>query len=67
MAIEALDGVAQWIECRLANQEITGLIPGWGICLVVAQVPSGGYARVNHTLMFLCLPLSLPSPLSKNK
>ena len=34
---------------------------------VVGQVPSRGGARGNHTLMFLSLPFSLPSPLSKNK
>ena len=34
---------------------------------VVGQVPSGGCTRGNHTLTFLSLSLSLPSPLSKNK
>ena len=35
---------------------------------VVNQVPSRGHdARGNHTLMFLSLSFSLPSPLSKNK
>ena len=31
------------------------------------QVPKRGRARGNHTLMFLSLSFSLPSPLSKNK
>ena len=34
---------------------------------VVGQVPSRGCARSNHTLMFLSLFFSLPSPQSKNK
>ena len=33
----------------------------------VGQVLSGGSARGGHTLMFLSLSFSLPSPLSKNK
>ena len=57
----ALAGVAQWIECRPANQRVTGSIPhSW----VAGQVPSGGHARGNHTLMcpslsFSSLPLFL--------
>ena len=31
------------------------------------QISSVGRVRGNHTLMFLSLSLSLPSPLSKNK
>ena len=34
---------------------------------VVAQVPSRGRTRGNHTLMFLSLSFSLPYPLYKNK
>ena len=34
---------------------------------VAGQVPSGGHMRGNHTLMFLSLSFSFPSPLSKNK
>ena len=34
---------------------------------IVGQVPSRGRTRGNHTLMFLSLSYSLPSPLSKNK
>ena len=33
---------------------------------VAGQVPSGGRERGHHTLMFLSLSFSLPSPLSKN-
>ena len=35
---------------------------GW----VVDQVPSRGHLRSNHTMMFLSLSFSLPSPLSEN-
>ena len=34
---------------------------------VAGQVPSREHVRGNHTLMFLSLSFSLPSPLSKNK
>ena len=34
---------------------------------VGGQVPSWGCTRGNHTLMFLSLSFSFPSPLSKNK
>ena len=50
----ALVGVAQWIEHGGMNQRVTGSIPSKGTCL-------------DHTLMFLSLSFSVPSPLSKNK
>ena len=31
--IGAMAGVAQWIECRPANQMVTGSIPSQGTCL----------------------------------
>ena len=34
---------------------------------VAGQVPGWGHARGNHTLMFLSLSFSFPSPLYKNK
>ena len=34
---------------------------------LAGQVLSGGHLRGNHTLMFLSLSFSFPSPLSKNK
>ena len=34
---------------------------------VAGQVPCRGLARSNHTLMFLILSFSFPSPFSKNK
>ena len=38
----SLAGVAQWIECRPANQRVSGLIPNQGTAWVVGQVPEGG-------------------------
>ena len=70
-AIElALGGVAQWIEHQPAYEpkgrrfdSQSGHIPG-----LQARLPVGGVRkRGNHTLMFLSLSFSLPSPLSKNK
>ena len=34
---------------------------------IAGQVPSRGRVRGNHTLTFLSLSFSFPSPLSKNK
>ena len=34
---------------------------------VAGEVPKRGHMRGNHTLMFLSLSFSLPSPLSKNE
>ena len=50
--IEALAGVAQWIERWPANQKVTGSIPSWGTCLGCGP-------------MFLPLSFSLPSTLPK--
>ena len=68
---EALTGVAQWVECCPANQDITGLIPSWGIGLGCGPGPHWGCVRGNQ-LMFLSpidvsLSFSLHSLLSKNK
>ena len=46
---------------------VASSIPSQGTWWVAGQVPSGGHMRGNHTLMFLSLSFSLPSPLSKNK
>ena len=62
----ALAGVAQWTERQPANQSLVQF-PVRTHAWVVGQVPSWGHARGNHTLMFLSLSFSLPSPLSKNK
>ena len=50
------------------NQRVADLIPSQGTCWFAGQVPSRGCTRGNHTLMFLSLSFSLPSPpLSKSK
>ena len=63
----SLDGVAQWIECRLQTKGSLVQFPVRAHAWVVGQVPSRGHVRGNHTLIFLSLPFSLPSPFSKNK
>ena len=57
----ALTGVAQWIECQPANQNVTSWIPSQGTCLGfrTGQVPSRGCTRGNHKLTFLSLSPSL--------
>ena len=61
----ALAGVAQWIEHQTANQGVTGSIPSQGTCLGCGPSPQWGAWRGNHTLIFLSLSFSLPSPLKK--
>ena len=63
--LTALAGVAQWIKCQPTNHRVAGWIPSQGTCRPGPQW--GGRIRGNHTLMFLSLSLSLPSPFSKNK
>ena len=64
----ALAGVAQWIECWLANQRVTDLIPNQGTCLGYSHVPRRGSPWGNPTLMFLSLSFSpLPLSLKTNK
>ena len=63
----ALTGVAQWIEYQPVNQRVAGPIPSQAHAWVTGQVPRWRQRRGNHTLMFLSLSFSLPSPLSKNK
>ena len=56
-----------WIEHQPVNQRVTGSIPSQSTAWVAGHVfPSTGCVRGNHTLMFVTLSLSLPSPLSKN-
>ena len=62
-----LAGIAQWIEPRLRTRESLVRFPVRAHAWVVGQVPSGGHVKGNHTLMFLSLSFSLPSPLSKNE
>ena len=63
----ALAGGAQWIECRPANHRAAGWIPSQGTCLGCGPGSLVRGMRGNHTLMFLSLSFSLPSPLSRNK
>ena len=61
----ALASVAQWIEHGPVNQRVTGQrvqFPVRAHAWVAGQVPSGGHMRSNHTLMFLSLSFSFPSP-----
>ena len=64
----ALVGVAQWIESAgLQTKGSPVRFPVRTHAWVVGQVPSRGRARGNHTLTFLSLSFSFPSPLSTNK
>ena len=65
--LRTLPGVAQWIERGLWTKGSPVLFPVRAHAWVAGQVPSRGYVRSNHTLMFLSLYFSFPSPLSKNK
>ena len=63
----ALAGVAQWIECRTANQRVAGSIPNQGTSLDYRPGPQlGVHKRQPHIDVSLppCLP---PFPLFKNK
>ena len=63
----ALDGVAQWLEHRLRTKGSPVRFPVRARTWAAGQVSRGGHVRGNHTLLFLSLSFSLPSPLSKNK
>ena len=63
----ALAGVPHWIECGLRTKGLSVRFSVGAQAWVAGQVPSGGHIRDNHTLMFLSLSFSHPSPLSKNK
>ena len=63
----ALTGVAQWIEHGLQTKRLLVQFLVRAYAWVVGQIPSWGHVRGNHTLVFLSLSFSLPSPLSKDK
>ena len=67
MFLKAPAGVAQWIDCGLQTKGSLVRFPVRAHAWVVGQIPSGGHMRDKHTLLFLSLSFSLPSPLSKNK
>ena len=60
-------GVAQWISATLQTKGSLDQFPVWVHAWVAGQVPSNGHTRDNHTLMFLSLSFSLPTPLKVNK
>ena len=66
IVINALAGVAQWIDCQTTSKGSLIQVLVRAHAWVAGQVPGGGCARDNHLLMFLSLSVSLPSPLSKN-
>ena len=55
--------MAQLIECRPTNEGVDGAIPSRRTCPGCGPGPHWG----NHTLTFLSLSFSFPSPLSENK
>ena len=59
--------VAQWIEHGLQTKALLVQFPVRAHAWATGQIPSRGHARGNHTLIFLSLSFSFPSPLSKNK
>ena len=63
----ALAGVVQWTEHGLRTKGLPVQFPVREHAWIAGQVPSGGHERGNHTLIFLSLSFSLPSPKSKNK
>ena len=63
----ALAGVAQWVEHGLQTKGSLVRFPIRAHAWVVGQDPSRGHTTGNHTLIFLSLSFSFPSPLSKNK
>ena len=59
-----------WLSGLSAGLRIKGSLVQFPVrahAWVAGQVPSRGCTRVNHTLMFLSLYFSLPSPLSKKE
>ena len=63
----ALAGIAQWVELGMQTKGLPVQFPARAHAWVTGPVPSGGHMRGNHTLTFLSLSFSLPSPPSKNR
>ena len=64
--LSALAGVAQWIEHRPANQRVVSSIPSQGTWMDFGPGPQW-VACERQPHIDVSLPLSLPSPLFKNK
>ena len=62
--LTALAGVAQWTECRPANQKVAGSIPSQGPCLGCRPGPQLGVLE-GQPHIDVSVPLSFLSPLSK--
>ena len=60
-------GVTQWMSTGLQTKGSPVRVPVRAHAWVAGQVSNRGHTRGNHTLMFLSLSFSFPSPLSKNK
>ena len=60
----ALAGVAQWVERRPENQNVTDAIPGQVSCRPGPQLGVFKKQLINVSLTHQCFS---PSPLSKNK
>ena len=65
--VTTLAGVAQWIDCWPVNKGSPVQFPVRTHALVAGKVHKWGHTRGSHTLLFLSLSISLPSPLSRNK
>ena len=62
-----LAGVDEWTEHWPGNRKVTGLISSQGTWLGCGPGPHLGAARDNQSHIGVSLPLSIPSPLSKNE
>ena len=58
-----LSGLSASLQTKGSLVQFPGKAHAWG----GGQVLSKGFVRGNHTLLFVSLSLSFPSPLSKNK
>ena len=61
--LEGLSGWSAGLRTKGSPVRFPVRVHAW----VAGQVPRKGHVRGNHTLMFLPLSFSLPSPLCKNK
>ena len=59
-----LAGVAQWIECQTANQQVVVRFSVRAHAWVACWVPGWGHVKGNHVFLFLSLSCSFLSFLS---